>query len=151
MNEAHMLHVLRVAREVRAGKKYFQHTTWFRAAGMPPKLILPLQPACLGGHMCFDAEFKRLGLRIMGGANPIPLWGPKGDEWMSDDALANLLGLNEIEAKFIFGEADEIHIIDDRLQHELIEASIDNCIWRIERVIAGEFANEGTWVQFRFG
>jgi hypothetical protein len=147
MNEAHMLHVLRVANEIRTQKKRFNQETWF----LMPSHTTDVAPCDLGGHMCFDAEFKRLGLRIKRGFWPIPLFGPKGDEWMAEDALANLLGLNEVETNFIFGEVDQITYIDDRLMPEVVRVSIDNCIWRVERVIAGEFAGCTTWVEYRFG
>lgn len=142
MHEAHMLHVLRVAWEIRLDKRPYDQRGWFTAGG---------QGSDLGGYMCFDKEFKRLGLRVhlRQGMPAYPIFGPRGDEWLAEDALANLLDLNEVESRYLFGEVDDICLIDGSLPDEVIH-SIDRCIERVQSVLDGEFAGAGSWLDFRF-
>jgi len=128
MNEALMHHLLRIAKSLR-GKKY-DHRTW----------TINDKPGCIGGHCCADPDFKRAGLRMTKGHYRMPLFGPAGNEWMSEDAFAHLLGLNDVEALFIFGTPLQISVIeDDPKVYDKSYHDVEYLIRRIERVIAGEF------------
>lgn len=141
MFEAHMLHVMRVARAIKLNNWPFDARQWYERG----------EPRCLGGYMTFDKEFKRLGLRIhiRQGMPAYPIFGPRGDEWLAEDALANLLGLNEVEAKFLFGQRSDITEIDRTLGDEQ-NTSIDAAIARVQRVMDGEFVGETTWLNFKY-
>jgi len=132
MNEALMQHLLRVAKSLR-GTKY-DHRTWTANHG---------KPGCIGGHCCFDAEFKRAGLRMSKGHYKVPLFGPAGNEWMSEDAFKHLLGLNDVEALFIFGTPLQVSTIEDdaEIAYGKTYHDVEYLIRRIERVMAGEFAS----------
>lgn len=138
-----MLHVLRVATAIRDGKKPYCERLYFEGA----------QPLSLGGYMCFDPEFIRLGLRVnvVSAYGPFPIYGPVGNEWMCEDAFANLLGLNEVEAKFLFGGPEHIVTIDDRLVYNEVVSSSDLCVRRVERAISGEYKDCASWHEFRYG
>lgn len=125
MNKAAMLHALRLARHIRDARLPYANT-W---------TVEGNKPGCLGGYMCYDPEFKRLGLKLSKGKYIVPLWGPPGDEWMAECALANLLGLNETETMYLFGTLDHIRMIDETTTSD----TAADIVLRLQRVMAGDF------------
>jgi hypothetical protein len=134
MQEALMLHVARVAKEIEDQGKPYCQSVYFNECGTP---------ACLGGYLCEDPVLQQAGLkrrhRVMEQRGyDMPLFGPDGDEWMGEDALMHLLGLNWNETQFIFGTLAAIRELDPSLTYDEI-GTINNTRERIERVMAGEF------------
>jgi hypothetical protein len=135
MDDVMMQHLLRVARRIKDEKLPYSQQVFFNECGAA---------ACLVGYACCDDAFRHAGLRIGGKRSLYPIFGTEGDEWQGLDAMINLLGLNWEQGIYIFGSAREIA---DLVQHHFgpapIEdyASVDNMVKRVERVMAGRFAD----------